>query len=398
MKFSVLLPTRNRLELLRLAVETVRRQDYDNWEIVVSDNASNEDIRGFIDTLADDRISYIRSESLIPVTDNWNLALSHCTGDYIIMLGDDDGLLPGYFSYALKLIETYEHPEVLYTGALLYAYPGVLPDAPDGFVRSYEERSIFKGSKAAFMLAKEEAREYVDASLDFRVKFDYNMQFFLVSRAAVNSLQAYGSFYQSPYPDYYAANALLYLAQSVLVVPRPMVAIGISPKSFGYYYFNNQESTGTAFLNNMRADPLLVHLDRVVLPGTDMNTCWLMAMETLAIRFGFKANHLRYREIQIRAVLASVLRHGQRASQALTTLRKRATWREKIRFIWPFLWADLFLPDQRRERFATDLMLRSQSHTAANMPLIPGQFSDMTQVYEFFARYQAAAVTPCMIS
>ena len=34
MKFSVLLPTRDRLELLRLAVETVRRQDYDDWEII----------------------------------------------------------------------------------------------------------------------------------------------------------------------------------------------------------------------------------------------------------------------------------------------------------------------------------------------------------------------------
>jgi hypothetical protein len=30
-------------------------------------------------------------------------------------------------------------------------------------------------------------------------------------------------------------------------------------------------------------------------------------------------------------------------------------------------------------------MMRSQSHTAANMPLIPGSFADMTQVYDFFA-------------
>jgi glycosyltransferase involved in cell wall biosynthesis len=209
MKFSVLLPTRNRLELLRLAVETVRLQDDADWEIVISDNASQEDVRGYVEGLADARIVYVRSDVSIPVTDNWNLALSHCTGDYIVMLGDDDGLLPGYFSRARHLIEKHKNPEVLYTGALLYAYPGVMPGVPDGFLRSYEERSIYRGQKEPFLLSNEDARRYVDASLDFRVEFDYNMQFFLVNRAAVKRLQAHGDFYQSPYPDYYAANALL---------------------------------------------------------------------------------------------------------------------------------------------------------------------------------------------
>jgi len=38
MKFSVLIPTRNHLDLLSYAIETVRRQDYSDWEIIVSDN------------------------------------------------------------------------------------------------------------------------------------------------------------------------------------------------------------------------------------------------------------------------------------------------------------------------------------------------------------------------
>src|SRR5207245_7033676 len=47
-RFSVLLPTRNRLEYLRLAIETVRRQDYQDWEIIVSDNDSEQDVEGWI--------------------------------------------------------------------------------------------------------------------------------------------------------------------------------------------------------------------------------------------------------------------------------------------------------------------------------------------------------------
>ena len=75
MKFSVLLPTRNRLELLKYAIETVRRQDYDNWEIIISDNYSEEDIAGYIQSLKEPRIKYYRTDSFVPVTDNWNNAL-----------------------------------------------------------------------------------------------------------------------------------------------------------------------------------------------------------------------------------------------------------------------------------------------------------------------------------
>ena len=96
MRFSVLLPTHNRLEYLRLAIETVRRQDYPEWEIVVSDNASEQDVAGFVASLHDPRIRYLRTERFESVTANWNLALDASSGDYVVMLGDDDALMPGY--------------------------------------------------------------------------------------------------------------------------------------------------------------------------------------------------------------------------------------------------------------------------------------------------------------
>ncbi len=107
MKFSVLLPTRNRLEYLRYAVETVRRQDYSNWEIIVSDNCSEEDISAYVHSLNEPRIKYVRTLELVPVTDNWNNALQQCDGDYVVMLGDDDGLLPGYFSTLLRIFSRF---------------------------------------------------------------------------------------------------------------------------------------------------------------------------------------------------------------------------------------------------------------------------------------------------
>ncbi len=105
MKFSVLLPTRNRLDLLKYAVETVRRQDYDDWQIVISDNFSDDDIGGYVGSLQEPRIRYRRTQRLVPVTQSWNNALERYTGDYVVMLGNDDGLMKGYFSR-----KVHEHP------------------------------------------------------------------------------------------------------------------------------------------------------------------------------------------------------------------------------------------------------------------------------------------------
>src|SRR5262249_35001366 len=78
-KVSVLIPTRERLEYLRYAVESVRRQTFSDWEIVIADNASSEDIGGYVDSLGEPRIVYRRSETPLPVTENWNVALDAAT-------------------------------------------------------------------------------------------------------------------------------------------------------------------------------------------------------------------------------------------------------------------------------------------------------------------------------
>ena len=141
MKFSVLLPTRNRLDLLRYAIESVIRQDYSDWEVIVADNCSNEDVAGYVAGLNDSRIRYFRTTASIPVTDNWNFALGQSTGDYVVMLGDDDCLLKGYFRILLKLIGQFSNPDFIYTDAFQYAYPGVMPGIPGVFCKSATPRS-----------------------------------------------------------------------------------------------------------------------------------------------------------------------------------------------------------------------------------------------------------------
>lgn len=301
MKFSVLLPTRNRLEYLRYAIETVRRQDHADWEIIVSDNCSEDDIAGYVSSLDDFRIKYFRTEAFVPVTDNWNNALALSTGEYVVMLGDDDGLLPGYFSTMLKAFERFPDPDFVYVSAYFYAYPGVMPDAPKGFLR--RDRNGVLTEQSPFWLDAQRAHAIARGYLDFRMPVASNMQFSLINRRKISEMSRSGPFFQSPYPDFYATPALFLTSNRILVYPEPMVVVGITPKSYGFFHFNNRAADGVKFLKNDRPSTDLDSVRAVVLPGTSYNDSWLLAMQALEANHsgsrGMLPNHRRYRMLQI---------------------------------------------------------------------------------------------------
>ena len=323
------MPTRNRVDLLRYAIESVRRQDYDDWEIVVSDNDSTDDTERYVRSLSDERIRYRRCERFVPVTDNWNNALAESRGDYVVMLGDDDCLLPGYFGKLAALIGKFSAPEVVYVQAIQYAYPGVIPGNPEAFVQTgYCE--FLEGRTDPFLLPPDQARAAVDKSMAMRLTFSYNMQHSLVSRAAIERLKAHGPLFQSPYPDYYATNVLLLTSSSILVMPEPLVAIGISPKSFGNYYFNGREAEGTAFLNNMGESSIPAAVRAVLLPGNALITCWYAAMACIERNFGreygVRADTARYRQAQVLYTDRSA------GSAVLHDLWSKLTLAERLRY------------------------------------------------------------------
>jgi len=324
MKLSVLLPTRNRLELLTSAIETVRRQSVRDWEIVIADNDSDQDIRGHVESLADERIRYHRTDRFIPVTENWNAALERSTGDYFVMLGDDDGLLPGYIAAIEQLVERFDAPDVIYTSALLLTFPSVVIEHPDGFLMDYGLAPFLHDVSEPYVLGRDIALAMVQGAMDFRLTFGFNAQFLVVSRRFVESLAAHGPFYQSPFPDYYSSNVAMLKARSVLVEPRARVVIGISPKSYGFYTTNKRDEEGRAFLDagDAKATP---GLERVLLPGSNINIGWLASMEAIAreygAEYGLKVNHARSAACRSHMSTSSICRGGPARRRSPTSRR-----------------------------------------------------------------------------
>jgi glycosyltransferase involved in cell wall biosynthesis len=295
MTISILLPTRNRLDYLKLAIETVRRQSSSDWEIVISDNDSEQDIAGYVASLGDERIRYSRTAGFLPVTENWNTALAMSTGDYVVMMGDDDALLPGYLARMDEIIERFGDPDLVYVGSLLFTYPGVDPRHPGGFLAANSYAEFLGEQSEPFVLGRERALDAVRRSMDFRHAFNFNMQLSLVSRALIDSLERCGSFFQSPFPDFYATCVALVKAEEIVVDPRPQVVIGVTPKSYGFFHLNEREQEGRALLGAERQST-------PQLPGTNINEGWLRAMEAIEHNYGdelgLRVSRRRYRLLQ----------------------------------------------------------------------------------------------------
>jgi glycosyltransferase involved in cell wall biosynthesis len=88
---SVLLSTYNRADLLPRAIESVFAQTLTDWELIIVDDASDDDTGTAVEPfLDDDRVTYIRHEYNQGLSAARNTGLDAATGNYIATLDDDD--------------------------------------------------------------------------------------------------------------------------------------------------------------------------------------------------------------------------------------------------------------------------------------------------------------------
>ena len=134
-KFSVTIPA-YKDKYLKETIDSVLAQTYQNYEVVIVNDASPYDLDSIVSQYSDPRIRYFKNEKNCgakDVVDNWNICLSHATGEYLICMGDDDNLTPRCLQDFADLIEKY--PELD-----LYHARSEIIDDDSNFVCVLEER------------------------------------------------------------------------------------------------------------------------------------------------------------------------------------------------------------------------------------------------------------------
>ena len=89
-KISVCIPTYNRSEFLKEAIQSVLQQSYEHFEIIIVDDGSKDNTAEVVSSFKDDRIKYFRNNENMgrPVTRN--RAVKEAQNEYILWLDDDD--------------------------------------------------------------------------------------------------------------------------------------------------------------------------------------------------------------------------------------------------------------------------------------------------------------------
>jgi len=273
MRFSVLLPTRCGGKYLGDCISSILSQPYKDMELVVSNNANTDETVTVLNSFTgDSRLKVVNLAHPVPVTDNWNSALSASRGDYVLMMGDDDCLLPGYFQRMDEILGRHNDPDCVTYNAYSYMAPNSVGQDKSSYYNDpfFNFGSKFKregeiSRKLRFLIAKDMFRFYNRIPL--------NMQTTLMSRNAMNKIK--GGAFQPPFPDHYALNSLLLTTKSWVFSPEKLLVVGVSPKSFGHFTYSNKQEEGRKYLGiNPEFEGRL--------PGIELNNCmhiWLSLLK-----------------------------------------------------------------------------------------------------------------------
>jgi glycosyltransferase involved in cell wall biosynthesis len=113
--FTVIIPTYNRAGLIRTAIDSILKQEYTNYEIIIVDDGSTDDTEQVIKTeyRGNDKVRYIKQQNAERGAAR-NTGLKNAKGKYITYMDSDDIIYPTYLSAAYTEILNDENLEALH--------------------------------------------------------------------------------------------------------------------------------------------------------------------------------------------------------------------------------------------------------------------------------------------
>ena len=115
-KVSFVMPAYKR-SFLREAIASILAQTYTDFELVIVDDASPENLKEVVDTFSDSRLVYYRNEHNIGGADlaaAWNHAMKYASGEWCVLAGDDDVYHKDYLYEMMRLSEKYPKVDIFH--------------------------------------------------------------------------------------------------------------------------------------------------------------------------------------------------------------------------------------------------------------------------------------------
>jgi hypothetical protein len=281
-RVTILLPTRNRADTLAFALQTLLRIDDDRLEILVSDNASEDDTREVVLGQSDARLRYINPGRRLGMSQHWEFALAHATGDWLGFMGDDDGMLPDTLE-RLRAIVAETGVEAVRAQLANYTWPSLSG-------RDVGVLHLPVGTGVAVQDSAATLRQVLAGRLRYtRLPVLYNGGF--ASRQAIERAKAgRDRFFRSRIPDIYSGVVLCGVVPKFAWSERPFTLNGASIHSTGTATFTRSQEPARlrSSLAFMQEDNLPFH------PAAPLNRDGSLprSLEVLVLESWYQAREL----------------------------------------------------------------------------------------------------------
>jgi len=149
---SICIPTYNRAGMVGKAIDSALAQSYSNIEVLVVDNASQDNIESVIADYNDKRLKFYKNKQNLGMYGNFNRCIELSHGEYIHILHSDDFIDSNFTKICVDFMES--HPGVMMTCGsarvlsnneeITFAVSNqdVIYRAPDGFRKILEGNMI----------------------------------------------------------------------------------------------------------------------------------------------------------------------------------------------------------------------------------------------------------------
>ncbi len=249
--FSIIIPTRNRYETLLYAIRTVLNQDYESFELIISDNSdpiNYHKLELINEYIVDQRIQYYRTPSVLSMSDNWEFAVSKSKGEFVIIFGDDDGLVVGSLNCIYNIIQK--------TKTDLVSWARVEYSWPDRKPQQYSNRMVLPYmAKTGVVNGKKYIKKVISHKADYRyLPMFYNSA---VSKYLIKLLkEKTGRVFSAVSPDIYTGYAFAYLMKKYISIKDPLSINGVSSKSNGAAHLNEDELAKSDYWNTLKTSEI----------------------------------------------------------------------------------------------------------------------------------------------
>src|SRR3990167_9298210 len=101
---SVVIPTYNHAKYLHIALESVIKQSFSNWEVIVVNNYSEDNTIDVVEAFQDQRIHLVNFRNHGVIGASRNEGLRHAHGEFVAFLDSDDIWYPEKLSHCLAVL------------------------------------------------------------------------------------------------------------------------------------------------------------------------------------------------------------------------------------------------------------------------------------------------------